>query len=57
MVTLPLPLGGVIQILRSAGDPIQLAAMLFVPIDYILAALKARLQIRARAEAGWADER
>ena len=50
-----LPLGGVIQMLSSAGRPIQLPATPFLPTDYIMAALDAGFQIRACAEVGWPD--
>lgn len=52
---LSLPLGGVVQMLTSAGEPIQLPATLFLPTDYIMAALEAGFQLRACSEVGWPD--
>ena len=52
---LSLPLGGVIRMLGSTGQPIQLPATPFLPTDYIMAALDAGFQIRACSEVGWPD--
>jgi SAM-dependent methyltransferase len=52
---LSLPLGGVVQMLTADGTPIQLPASLFLPTDYINAALRVGFEIRSCAEVGWPD--
>jgi SAM-dependent methyltransferase len=52
---LSLPLGGVIERLSSTGQPIQLPASLFLPTDYITAALNAGFALRSCAEVAWPD--
>jgi len=52
---LSLPLGGVIQMHGASGQPLQLPASLFLPTDYVSAALSAGFEIRACAEVGWPD--
>jgi len=52
---LSLPLGGVIQMQAANGRPIRLPANLFLPTDYITAALSAGLQLRSCTEVGWPE--
>ena len=52
---LSLPLGGVIQMQAATGRPIRLPASMFLPTDYITAALSAGFDIRSCAEVGWPD--
>jgi SAM-dependent methyltransferase len=52
---LSLPLGGAVQTLTSTGKSIQLPASLFLPTDYINAALRAGFEIRSCAEVAWPD--
>ena len=52
---LSLPLGGVVQMLAPSGQAIQLPASLFLPTDYINAALRAGFTIQSCAEVGWPE--
>jgi len=52
---LSLALGGVIQMQAANGRPIRLPASLFLPTDYITAALSAGFSIRSCAEVPWPD--
>jgi SAM-dependent methyltransferase len=52
---LSLPLGGVIETLTPSGRAIRLPASLFLPTDYISAALCAGFAITSCAEVGWPD--
>jgi SAM-dependent methyltransferase len=52
---LSLPLGGAIQMCSATGQPIRLPASLFLPTDYITAALAAGFEIRTCAEVRWSD--
>ena len=52
---LSLPLGGVTQMFTPSGRAIRLPASLFLPTDYITAALRAGFTIDSCAEVGWPD--
>ena len=52
---LSLPLGGVVELLTPSGRAIRLPASLFLPTDYISAALRAGFTIRSCAEVGWPE--
>jgi SAM-dependent methyltransferase len=52
---LSLPLGGVIQMHSATGRAIRLPASLFLPTDYITAALSSGFRIRSCAEIVWPE--
>jgi hypothetical protein len=52
---LALMLGGVTQFRTSSGRPIRLPASLFLPMEYITAALRNGFGIRSCAELPWPD--
>lgn len=52
---LSLPLGGVPHMRATSGAFVQLPASMFLPTDYITAALAAGFEVRSCAEVGWPD--
>jgi SAM-dependent methyltransferase len=52
---LSVPLGGVVHVQSPTGQRLRLPASLFLPTDYITAALAAGFDIRSCAEIGWPD--
>jgi SAM-dependent methyltransferase len=52
---LALPLGGVVELVIGSGRAVRLPTSLFLPTDYINAALRAGFAIQSCAEVAWPD--